>query len=212
MVTQDEKIFCVLKFHSIHVRPLFNEDFGGSCYFFTALSVQPLEISRLIQPQTLSLAINSSKHPRKNSCFLSLQTYKQMLQNNMQTVKCYTINLAVSQWMYLCTIKLTSQKFYTSYSNRKFEENKKCNWECLFWNKRKKCNKKQSITLMGAEHQMEQTQNLNRLKCRNGGGWMQLHCSNEQDHVLADGLNSQSASVGCKCLLMNRRSLCSSAV
>jgi len=90
--------------------------------------------------------------------------------------------------------------------------NTKCHWECLFWNKRKKCNKKHSIILMGTEHQMEWTQNLNRQKRRNGGGWMQLHCSNEQDHVLADGLTSQSASVGFKCLLMYRSSLCTSAV
>lgn len=122
------------------------------------------------------------------------------------------MNLAVPQWMYLCTIKLISQKFSTAHSNRKFEENKQHHWECLFWNKRKMCNKKQSITLMGAEHQMEQTQNPNRLKRRNGSGWMQLHCSNEQDHVLANGLTSQSASLGCKCLLMHRSSLCTSAV
>ena len=114
--------------------------------------------------------------------------------------------------MYLCIIKLTSRKFSTAHSIRKFEENAKCHWECLFWNKRKKCNKKQSITLMGTKHQMEWTENLNRLKCRNGGGWMQLDCTNEQDHLLADRLTSQSTSVGCKCLLMYRSSLCTSAV
>jgi hypothetical protein len=207
MVTQNEKIFCVLKFQSINMWPLLNEDFRGRCYSFTALSVQPLEIGRLSQPRTLSLAINISKHSVKTLAFYHWKL--KILQNNMQMVKCYTMNLAVSQWMYLCKIILTSRIFSTAHSNRKFEkENTKCHWECLFWNKRKKCNKKQSITLTGAEHRMERTQNPNRLKRRNGGGWTQMHCSNECDHVLADWLTSQSASVGCKCLLMYRRSLC----
>jgi hypothetical protein len=131
----------------------------------------------------------------------------------MQMVKCYIMNLATSQWMYLCRKKLISWKFSTVHSNRKSEEeNTKCHWECLFWNNRKKCNKKQSITLIGAEHQMERTQNPRRLKRRNGGGWMQMNCRNERDHVLADGIIGQSASVGCKCLLMYRSSLCTSVV
>lgn len=135
-MTQDEKIFCVLKFHSINVW-LRNEHFRESCYFFTALSVQPLEISMLSQPQTLSLAINSSKHSEENS--FAFYRYKiKMLQNNTQMVNCYTMNLAVSQWTYLCKMKLISWKFSTAHSNRRFEEeNTKCHWECLFWNKRK---------------------------------------------------------------------------
>ena len=150
------------------------------------------------------------QHARCDIKDLAFYRYKlKMLQNNMQMVKCYTMNLAVSQWMYLSKIKLISQKFSTAHSNRKFEEkNTKCHWECLLWNKRKKCNKKQSITLMGTEHQKEQTQNPNRQKRRNGGRWMQTHCSNECDHVLANGLTSQSASGDCKCLLMYRISLC----
>jgi len=67
--------------------------------------------------------------------------------------------------MYLCKLKLISQTFSTANSNKKFEEEKtKHHWECLFSNKRKKYNKKQSITLMGAEHKMEWTQNPKRQK------------------------------------------------
>jgi hypothetical protein len=60
---------------------------------------------------------------------------------------------------------------------------------------------------MGAEYQMEWTLNPNRLKHSNGGRRTQMHCSNKCDHVLANGLTGQSASVGSKCTLKYRSSL-----